>query len=170
MFNVPNFLSFLRCPLAFVFLQVNPFYRALAIAIALTTDILDGFIARRYNLTNRLGTLLDPMTDKFFVIFVLIVFVNEQKLTNTEACLLICRDFSVFFYGIYLAIKKRLSTYQFRAIWCGKVTTALQFITLLGLTFGVKFPNYLYILFLILSLLALAELYHTDNTKRQKIE
>jgi len=165
MLNIPNFLSLMRMPLALIFLQANPSYRALAILIAMSTDYFDGFIARKYNLVNRLGTLLDPIMDKFFVFFVLGVLIHEKRLTGIEASLFICRDFSVIIYGFYLALRGRLSNYQFRAIWCGKITTVLQFALLLGLTFGAAFPAYLYGIFVMLGILALGELYLFDRRK-----
>lgn len=170
MFNIPNFLSLMRVPLALLFLQANPTYRALAIFIALTTDYLDGFIARRFHLVNRLGTLLDPISDKFFVFFVLGVLIRENRITEIEAALFISRDFSVMIYGCYLALRGRLANYQFRAIWCGKITTVLQFLLLFALAFGIPFSPYFYTLFIILGVLALGELYLFDRGKIAKIE
>jgi CDP-diacylglycerol--glycerol-3-phosphate 3-phosphatidyltransferase len=163
MLNIPNFLSFLRMPLALIFLQNDPIYRVLAIFFAMLTDFLDGYIARRYNLVNRVGTVLDPITDKFFVFFVLAVLVRESRLDVWEACILMCRDFSVILYGCYLALKNRLANYKFRAIWCGKITTVLQFIVLIALTLNSSFPRSLYGVFLMLGILALGELYVTDR-------
>lgn len=167
MLTIPNFLSMLRIPLAFVFLQGNPFLRALAIILALVTDGLDGFIARRYKLVNSVGTLLDPLTDKFFVFFALSVLVSEHRLSWEEGCILFCRDLSVMVYGVYLALKKRLVNYQFRSIWCGKITTVLQLFFLLTLTYYTqfKFPSYVYGIFIVLGVLAFVELYHTDRKK-----
>ncbi len=120
MFTYPNFLSLLRIPLAFVFLQENPFYRALAIVGALLTDGLDGYVARHFNQKGRIGTVLDPLTDKFFVFFVLFTLIGENRISFPEALILICRDFSVILYGFYLAWRGRLFAYQFGAIWCRK--------------------------------------------------
>jgi phosphatidylglycerophosphate synthase len=156
-------------PLALLFLQANPTYRAIAILLAMATDGLDGFIARRFHLCNRVGTLLDPIMDKFFVFFVLTVLIGENRLTGVEACLFICRDFSVILYGIYLAIRGRLGSYKFRAIWCGKITTVLQFIVLLGLAFGLELPVYLFIFFIILGIMALGELYLFDSRRRSHL-
>ncbi len=167
MVNLPNFLSLLRLPLAFIFLQDNPYFRALAIFIAMATDGLDGFVARRYQLVNRVGTLLDPLTDKFFVFFVLTVLIGEGRLSPLEGSFLLCRDFAVILYGFYLAMRSRLFSYQFRAIWCGKITTALQFIVLLGLTFKISFPVYVYGTFLLLGIFALGELYQSDRLRRK---
>lgn len=167
MFTFPNMLSMLRFPLALFFLQSNPLYRLLAIVAALITDGLDGFIARRYNQTGRIGTLLDPIADKFFVFFALSILIHEQRLTLSEAAILICRDFSVILYGCYLAWRGKLFDYQPRAIWCGKVTTALQFTVLFCLTLRIPFPSYLYTIFILLGILALGELYLTDRRKKR---
>lgn len=158
MLTIPNIISFSRLPLAFLFLQSHPLYRTLAIILAMLSDALDGYVARKWNLTSTYGTLLDPLMDKFFVIFCLGIFIGEDKLTLWEAAFFICRDFSVLFFGIYLACTSKLATYRFRAIWCGKVTTFLQFMFLLSLTLGVVIPPAAFTVFILLGLLALIEL------------
>lgn len=166
MLTLPNILSLLRIPLAFIFLQGNPFFRALAILLALISDGLDGYIARRYKLASPIGTLIDPMTDKFFVFFVLSVLISEQRLTWEEGGILFCRDIAVMLYGVYLVLRNRLMNYRFRSIWCGKITTVLQLMVLLALTFNVQFPSYAYGIFILLGILAFVELYHTDKAIR----
>lgn len=156
---LPNLITLLRLPLALLFLQDNSLYRAIALLLAMASDALDGFIARRYGGTSRIGTLLDPVMDKLFVLFVLSVVFTEGRLTLSEAATMLCRDFAVILFGCYLAIKGRLSTYRFRAIWCGKITTMCQFSVLLGLTLDFKFPSYVYTSFIILGFFALCELY-----------
>jgi CDP-diacylglycerol---glycerol-3-phosphate 3-phosphatidyltransferase len=168
MINLPNFLSLLRIPLAFFFLQDNPFIRALAIVLALITDGLDGFIARRYKLVNNIGTLLDPLSDKFFVFFAIFILINEHKLSWEQGCILFCRDFSVIVYGLYLAFRHRLLNYRFRSIWCGKITTVMQLSVLLALIFDFKFPSYVYGIFILLGILSFVELYHTDKLLRKQ--
>lgn len=167
MLTVPNLISLLRIPLAFVFLQENPIYRAAAILAALFTDGLDGYIARQFQQKGRVGSILDPTTDKFFVFFVLFTLIGENRISLTEAAILICRDFSVILYGFFLAWRGRLFNYQFRAIWCGKITTVLQFTVLLCLSLHLSIPSYLYGLFIILGILALGELYKTDRSRRR---
>jgi CDP-diacylglycerol---glycerol-3-phosphate 3-phosphatidyltransferase len=165
MITLPNILSLMRFPLAFFFLQDNVLIRLGAIILAMATDGLDGYIARKFKMTSRIGTVLDPIMDKFFVFFVLIVFLNEGRLLPWEAVTMLCRDFSVFFFGLFLALTKQLSKYQFRAIWCGKITTLMQFSVLIGLTCNFVFPAYLYGFFIILGLMALIELYMSDRYK-----
>lgn len=165
MINLPNIISFSRIPLAFCFLQTNPFYRTIALLIALVTDGLDGYLARRTGSASRLGTLLDPFTDKFFVILAASVLISEGRLTLFELSLLICRDFSVLLFGCYLLVRRRLSRYNFRAIWCGKITTVLQFSTLLAVIWGFPIPPLVYGAFVTLGLLAFVELACTLEPK-----
>ena len=159
MATIPNIISFIRLPLALLFLQNHPLYRTIAILLAMLSDGLDGYIARRYRMTSTFGTMLDPLMDKFFVLFCLGIFIGEDRLTLWEAAAFICRDFSVLFFGVYLALKGHLSTYRFRSIWCGKVTTFLQFSILLALTFEFAIPPIAYTIFIVLGLFALVELY-----------
>ncbi len=159
MLNTSNTLSLLRAPLAFVLLHENSWIRLIAIFLAMVTDGLDGYYARRYRQVSQLGALLDPLMDKFFVCFALALFLIEGKIAPWEAITLVCRDFSIILFGIYLSFSGHLSTYQFRSIWCGKITTAFQFFVLIGLVFNVAFPFYIYAFFIILGALALAELY-----------
>ena len=159
MFTIPNLLSLLRIPLALLFLQQSVLYRGFAILLAMISDGLDGFIARRYNSISRFGTLLDPLVDRFFVFFIILMFISENRLTYIDACALICRDFAVLLFGFYLVLSGKLSRIRFRAIWCGKVTTSLQFLFLLAMTFEMPIPNYTYAVFIALGFLALIELY-----------
>ncbi|CDZ79512.1 CDP-diacylglycerol--glycerol-3-phosphate 3-phosphatidyltransferase [Candidatus Rubidus massiliensis] len=165
--TLPNLLSFLRIPLAFFFLQENIAIRFGAIIVAMISDGLDGFLARRYNVTSRFGTLLDPIADKFFVAFALTTLVLEQRMTGMQAALFLCRDMSVLLFGIFLIAKNELYNYQFKAIICGKITTFLQFVFLVCLSLQIPIPTFGYISFIVLGLLALVELFF--SVKRSKI-
>lgn len=166
MFTVPNVLSLCRIPLAFCFLQESPLIRSLAIILALISDGLDGYLARRYRQESQLGTILDPLTDKFFVLFATIILVGEGRLNLLEVGLLICRDFSVAFFACYLLWKKNLTHYRVRAIWCGKVTTVCQFIVLFCLVYSIPIPVAGFTLFALLGILALLELYLTSASHK----
>ena len=69
--NVPNVLTMLRMALipVFVLLHINGLRKA-ALAIFLLasfTDLLDGYIARRFNMITDFGKLMDPLADKLMV-------------------------------------------------------------------------------------------------------
>lgn len=156
--TISNLLSFLRGPLALFFLIENPIVRAVALVCAMVTDGLDGFLARRYRKTSQFGAFLDPVMDKFFALFVLLVFLAEGKLHAWQVCVLLSRDFAVAIFGFYLVLSGHLAKYQFQAIWSGKITTAFQFALLMVLTLGYSIPTYAYSLFVGLGCVALIEL------------
>lgn len=149
----------MRIPLALLFLKQSIWTRGVAIILAMITDGLDGYIARRFGSISRFGTLLDPLMDRFFVFFIIGTFISENQLSYVDASALICRDFSVMLFGFYLVFTGKLPKFRFRAIWCGKVTTSLQFLVLLAMTFQLPIPEYTYSIFIVLGVLALFELY-----------
>ena len=58
--TIPNLISLLRIPLAILFLKGGVLVRAVAIILAMLSDGLDGYYARRYSQCSKIGTLLDP--------------------------------------------------------------------------------------------------------------
>jgi len=161
--TLPNILSLLRLPLALAFFQGNIPLRIAAIIIAGLTDLLDGFLARRFGQSSRLGTILDPLTDKLFVLTALVVFVFENRLSMPEALTMLSRDFAVVIFGAYLLLKDAFSLYKIEAIWCGKVFTTLQLFALLSLTLGFSLPGWFYGIFVMLGVLALVELKNSEG-------
>ncbi len=159
LFNTSNILSALRGPLALIFLWPSPWVRGIVIVLAMVTDCLDGFLARRWHQTSQFGAMLDPLMDKFFVIFLLGVLFSEGDVEASQIAALLCRDFAVVLFGIYLYTVGEWSRYRFRAIWSGKVTTTLQFFVLLALSLSYPIPEYVYPAFVVLGVFALIELY-----------
>jgi CDP-diacylglycerol---glycerol-3-phosphate 3-phosphatidyltransferase len=169
MITLPNLLSFLRIPLAFVFLLPDPLLRGCALLGAMATDFLDGYLARRYQLGSKLGTLLDPFTDKFFVLFVLALLYQEGQIALWEAMCMLARDGALIVFTLYLVFTRRWNTYQIRAIWSGKVSTTFQLFVLGALALNIRVPAAVYLLFLPLGAFALLELFR-DLTIPEKIE
>lgn len=166
MLSLSNSLSFLRAPLAFIFLMENTPLRIAAILLAMLTDSIDGYLARRRQSVTRFGAILDPTMDKFFVFFALIVLCVEGRLELWQSCAMISRDFFLCLFGLYLSLTGYWESYQFKAIRWGKATTALQFLVLIGLTLGITFPNYFYTIFILFGLLAFLELWQIKKIKQ----
>ena len=158
MFTLSNLLSFVRFPLAFVFLQKNVPIRVVAIVLAMITDSIDGYFARKYKSASKFGAVLDPAMDKFFVYFALTILFIENKIELWQAMTFLSRDFALCLYGLYIVIFKRLNDFEIKAIRWGKITTATQFIIIIGVTIGLSFSWYIYSLFIVFGLLALYEL------------
>jgi len=158
MLNFSNALSLLRLPLACLFLINNTPLRIFIIIVSMMTDIFDGYLARKYRMTTKFGAILDPIMDKFFVFFVLGVLTFEDRLLLWEAGSMVSRDFFLLIFGTYLKLSGKWHVYPFRALSWGKVTTALQFLVLIGLCLHIIFPWPVYLLFILLGALAFIEL------------
>ena len=102
--NLPNKLTVLRViliPFFVVFMLVDVLgaydkWVALAIFIvASLTDLLDGKIARKYNLVTNFGKFMDPLADKMLVCSALICLTALDKLPAWITIVIICRDFVI---------------------------------------------------------------------------
>lgn len=90
MMNLPNKITVSRIILVFIVLILaNVYYKfpypygytiqiiaVVITVIAAVTDLVDGWIARRYNLVSDFGKLIDPLADKIFVMTIFIIFVD----------------------------------------------------------------------------------------------
>ena len=169
MLTISNSLSFIRIPLAFLFLLEGPYLRTLAILLAMITDSIDGYLARKSQSVSRFGAVLDPATDKFFVYFALTVLFLEEKIAAWEVAAMLSRDVFLCIYGFLMIATRRWKTVIFRAIRWGKVTTALQFIVLFGLVFQFSFSWITYGAFVAMGWLAFLELFQVSDSSASAI-
>ncbi|WP_284441964.1 CDP-alcohol phosphatidyltransferase family protein [Chlamydia gallinacea] len=135
-----NLLSLSRIWLALLFFQEKGHLRLLVILGAMLSDVLDGYLARRYKATSRFGSMLDPLTDKFFVFICVAILYWEGSLSLSHLLLIFARDIFLVLFAIYLSAVCGWRGYNYRALFFGKVFTIAQFIILLGVTTGVKIP------------------------------
>ena len=166
MFSLSNGLSLLRAPLALLFLSHSIALRLIAIVLAMFTDALDGFLARRLRSTTQLGAVLDPAMDKLFVFIALSVLLVENQFEVWQAAAMVTRDVFLCVFAIYLKVSGKWRAYQFRSIRWGKATTALQFIVLISLTLRLHIPSPAYFVFVLFGLLAFVELIQLAKKQR----
>ena len=94
--------------------------------IAGATDLLDGYLARRWNLVSDFGALMDPLADKIFVTATMLIAVECSLMPAWIVIAVLCREFMVT--GLRtLAAKKQVVISADR--W-GKLKTALQMLML----------------------------------------
>ena len=163
MFTLSNVLSFLRAPLALVFAYGSMPIRLISVVLSMVTDSIDGFIARRSHTATRFGAILDPLMDKFFVYTCLVVFLSEEKLLLWQAVIMISRDIALCLFAIYLTAMRKWRTHPFKSLLWGKVSTALQFLTLISITLGLVVPTACFYLFIVLGFFALYELFTAER-------
>ena len=103
--NLPNKLTVLRVIMIpfFVFFLLlengaNPTWRYLSAAIFIVasfTDLLDGKIARKYNLVANFGKFMDPLADKLLVCSALICLIQLEQLPAWMVIIIISREFII---------------------------------------------------------------------------
>jgi CDP-diacylglycerol--glycerol-3-phosphate 3-phosphatidyltransferase len=100
--NLPNAITVLRIgilPVLFLVLLEPGEALSLAIAIlfilAALTDLLDGYVARRYNIVTRMGKLLDPIADKIIMSAAMILLIPIGRIPAWVVALMVMRDFAV---------------------------------------------------------------------------
>lgn len=158
LFTLSNFLSFLRLPLALLFLPAIPALRVAVLIAAALTDYFDGYLARKWNTTSQLGAVLDPVMDKAFIYIVLAALIGENLFLPWEGLSLITRDFALVAFCLFLGATGAYRTFKPRAVWWGKVVTVLQYLVLVLVVVGVSLPPVVYGMFILLGVFYLAEL------------
>lgn len=131
LFTIPNTLSFLRLPLAVLFmLTADTVTRAAIIVLAAVTDGLDGWLARRLRQDGGAGQIVDPITDKLFVLVALATLAARGELEPWMVIVLLARDiYNSFAYFIIRMLDWHV---QFKARWTGKTATVLQLAVMLA--------------------------------------
>ncbi len=101
-FNLPNTITMLRIgiiPVLF-FLLLSPgptgsLVIACIFVIAALTDLLDGYIARKYQIVTTMGKFLDPIADKLIVNTAMILMIPLGRIPAWIVAIIIIRDFTV---------------------------------------------------------------------------
>jgi cardiolipin synthase len=135
--TVPNILTVLRLLLVpcFIGASVEGMYTVAFVIFvsAAATDILDGWIARRFNQRSRLGALLDPAADKLLMVSGYVFYTFSSKLPVVAipgwlTFVVFIRDFLIALFA-YLVFT-RVHVKKFPPSWIGKTSTVLQAVTL----------------------------------------
>jgi cardiolipin synthase (CMP-forming) len=131
---VPSLVSFVRIPLAVAFPFALP-SRLLSLSIlgvAGVSDVFDGWYARRFGQATPAGAVVDPITDKLFVLSVVVSLVLARVLPIESVVLLSLREIGelplLFWFMVSHRVRKSRAT-KAAANLPGKLATGFQFLT-----------------------------------------
>ena len=125
--TIPNLLSLFRIlliPVLYYYCRVRPVIPAAAGTLVLSclTDILDGYIARRFRQVSDLGKILDPLADKLTQLILLISLIRRHWAIVPLLVLFCIKE--IFQATLrYLVLRNCGEVHS--AEWFGKLSTAL---------------------------------------------
>lgn len=159
--HIPNILTILRfflIPFIMKYLFNDEYLMAfLVFTISGLTDILDGFIARKFNFITNFGKLIDPLADKLTQILTLVALAIKNIIPFWFLIIVISKELILiigasFLYGKELVVSSK---------WYGKLATVLFYIAIICSLFirefnvSIDFSIYIYYLALIATIFSL---------------
>ncbi|HWA70818.1 MAG TPA: CDP-alcohol phosphatidyltransferase family protein [Polyangiaceae bacterium] len=128
----PNLVSFLRLPLAVLFVYVvdEPQLALVTLFASGATDVVDGFLARRLKQATPTGAVVDAVFDKIFAATVIVTLIVNSRLAWPMALLLGTREIGELPLVVWWMLRKdrrQARAEDPRANWLGKAVTVLQF-------------------------------------------
>ena len=143
--NLPNKLTIMRVILIpfFVFFLLSPYFPAygnyIAVAIfivASLTDMLDGKIARKYNLVTNFGKFMDPLADKLLVCSAMICLIELDRLAALIVIVIIAREFIISGFRLVASDNGVVIA----ASYWGKFKTTFQMLMVIVLILDIQMP------------------------------
>ena len=157
--NLQNKLTIMRVILIpfFVFFLLSPYFPAygnyIAVAIfivASLTDMLDGKIARKYNLVTNFGKFMDPLADKLLVCSAMICLIELDRLAAWIVIVIIAREFIISGFRLVASDNGVVIA----ASYWGKFKTTFQMLMVIVLILDIQMP-FFQILGIVLTYVAL---------------
>jgi len=107
--NIPNILTFIRFLMipSFIYIFYSSMDNSILYAtgiffLAGITDVLDGYIARKYDLITKVGIVLDPLADKLMLITVLVCFTHQNFLPIWVILIVGVKEAFMILGGVFL--------------------------------------------------------------------
>ena len=130
--NIPNILSVIRILLVGVFVAVffSPLSKMWALVVFLTagaTDVVDGFLARKFNWITDLGKVLDPFADKLMQCTVLVCLCIVKVVPLWFLIVFFAKEILTLVIG-FIVIRRRSVVVVSK--WYGKAAVCLFYATI----------------------------------------
>jgi len=127
--KIPNYLTIVRILLVPVFLilffNVNIEIAGIVFLIAGATDVIDGYIARKYNWVTDIGKLLDPLADKLMQISAIISLGIVERLPIWLIAFIFLKELGMIIGAAFILKRERVYV---KSDWYGKLSTVLLYI------------------------------------------
>ena len=145
-FSIPNLLSLFRIALIPVYISIylnardkdDYFLAAAILAVSCLTDLIDGKIARRFNMITNVGKLLDPLSDKLTQFaLILCLSLRNPVLWFVVGLFFVKEIFQLI--GCSIALRKGLT--MTGSLLPGKICTTVLFVTLILMVMFPGIPN-----------------------------
>ncbi|MCD8335870.1 MAG: CDP-alcohol phosphatidyltransferase family protein [Lachnospiraceae bacterium] len=143
--TIPNAMSMFRIVLipVIVWLYIGKqqyLYAFLGLMLSGATDLLDGWVARKFHMVSKLGKVLDPIADKLTQVSLLICIMTEHRRVTFLVILMFIKEFIMAFTGLQV-VRKTGESYS--AKWHGKVNTFLLDFTVILHVLWREIPEWL---------------------------
>ena len=144
-FKIPNLLSILRLILIPVFLWIyltakeQPWFIIAAVVLAFSglTDLLDGWIARKYNMITQLGKVLDPIADKITQVSVCVALWIRYPELIVLLIVMVLKELLMMVGGLVL-FRKKVKLDGSR--WYGKIATTIFYVLMFAIVVSSYIP------------------------------
>ena len=139
-FNLPILLTLLRIfaiPLVVLFFYLDmPLTSSTIFGLAGLTDLMDGYLARKYNQESRFGAFLDPVADKLLVAVALLLIVEREGMIwiTLAAVIIISREITISALREWMAETGQRS--KVAVAYIGKVKAVTQIFALIFLLYN----------------------------------
>lgn len=136
LWNAPTLVSWSRLPLAvvFPFTLGRPALCLGVLAAAALSDVLDGWIARKFSLATATGAVVDGVTDKGFATVVLVTLLVTRAFSLGDVALLFVRELLEIPLVVWAVLSHHVRKRKLdeRANVFGKAATTLQFVSVIA--------------------------------------
>ena len=181
LFTIPNMLSLFRLVLIPVYIVIylnaqsskDYFIAGGILAVSCLTDLIDGKIARHFNMISTTGKILDPLADKATQFSLIVCLTVRYPYIAVLLCLFVVKESFQLIAGLFTLRKGKMLT---GALLAGKISTSVLFVSLILM---VLFPDmkecYMHLLIgvdclvLLISFLGYARTYFTHSAMIQEL-
>lgn len=126
--TIPNILTVIRLLMVGVFYWLfhsnEWIWACIVFVLAGITDLLDGYIARKYNMISNFGKLMDPLADKLMVLTAIFCLWSVHLVPTAVIVIIAVKELAMIAGASFIFGKRKKVVY---ANWVGKIATACTF-------------------------------------------